>query len=215
MSLATSRTMLLRHSRLIVRRPTVRHSSATSQAAEAATQGASKVSSTASSASSKASQGLSRVASSAGPAISGAARGLTTALGRIGGRTGRLIAFVESMIPPTIYYGKVGIELSKLVFQGQKMTPPPFATFQNYFQPLVNAARNPMNAFSHYSPNPHAMTPQHLLSQIRNVDRKTMVTSGVVVAELLGFFTVGEMIGRFKLVGYRGDVGEPHAGSTE
>lgn len=27
-------------------------------------------------------------------------------------------------IPPTIYYAKVGLELSKLVFQGQKMAPP-------------------------------------------------------------------------------------------
>lgn len=27
-------------------------------------------------------------------------------------------------IPPTIYYARVGLELSKLVFQGQKMAPP-------------------------------------------------------------------------------------------
>lgn len=33
-----------------------------------------------------------------------------------------------------------------------------------------------------------------------------MVSAGVVGAEVLGFFTVGEMVGRFKLVGYRGDV---------
>jgi F-type H+-transporting ATPase subunit g len=33
---------------------------------------------------------------------------------------------------------------------------------------------------------------------------------GVIVAELLGFFTVGEMIGKMKLVGYRGDTGAHH-----
>ena len=33
-----------------------------------------------------------------------------------------------------------------------------------------------------------------------------MVSVGVIGAEVLGFFTVGEMIGRFKLVGYRGDM---------
>lgn len=32
-----------------------------------------------------------------------------------------------------------------------------------------------------------------------------MATVGVVGAEVLGFFTVGEMIGRMKLVGYKGD----------
>lgn len=29
-----------------------------------------------------------------------------------------------AMIPPTVYYSKVGIELAKLVFRGQNMTPP-------------------------------------------------------------------------------------------
>lgn len=45
----------------------------------------------------KAAQGLSRVTSAAGPAIVGAAKGVSGALGRVGGRTGRLIAFVERM----------------------------------------------------------------------------------------------------------------------
>ncbi len=30
----------------------------------------------------------------------------------------------SGQIPPTVYYTKVGLELSKLVFQGQKMSPP-------------------------------------------------------------------------------------------
>lgn len=37
-----------------------------------------------------------------------------------------------------------------------------------------------------------------------------MATVGVIAAELLGFFTIGEMIGRFKLVGYRGETGAHH-----
>ena len=43
----------------------------------------------------KASQGLSRVTSAAGPAIAGAAKGLGGALSKVGGRTGKLIAFVQ------------------------------------------------------------------------------------------------------------------------
>ena len=27
-------------------------------------------------------------------------------------------------IPPTVYYARVGLELGRLVFQGQKMAPP-------------------------------------------------------------------------------------------
>lgn len=29
-----------------------------------------------------------------------------------------------AMIPPTVYYSKVGLELAKLVFRGQNMSPP-------------------------------------------------------------------------------------------
>ena len=36
------------------------------------------------------------------------------------------------------------------------------------------------------------------------------MTGGVVLAELLGFFTVGEIIGRVKIVGYHGDVHHEH-----
>lgn len=48
----------------------------------------------------RAQEGLSRVTSAAGPALAGAAKGLTKSLGKLGGRTGRFIAFVESTLPP-------------------------------------------------------------------------------------------------------------------
>lgn len=47
---------------------------------------------------SKAAQGLSRVTSAAGPALAGAAnaaKGAASALGKVGGRTGRFVGFVE------------------------------------------------------------------------------------------------------------------------
>lgn len=49
-----------------------------------------------------------------------------------------------------------------------------------------------------------------MLSQIRNMNRVQVASSAVILAEVLGFFTVGEMIGRFKLVGYRGEKEEHH-----
>ena len=79
-----------------VRSPaTRRFESTASKATEAAKDTASKAGDTAAEYKSKASEGLSRVSSAAGPAISGAAKGLGNALGKIGGRTGRVIAFVE------------------------------------------------------------------------------------------------------------------------
>ncbi|KAH6681302.1 putative sorbitol dehydrogenase [Halenospora varia] len=200
MSLNISRAVL-RQSTKLPGRTARRFESTTSKATEAAKDTASKASQTAAEYKSKASEGLSRVTSSAGPAISGAAKGLGNALGKIGGRTGRLIAFIERQIPPTVYYARVGLELSKLVFQGQKMSPPPVSTFQSYYQRILQSLRTPGPTISQAS---------NSIQQLRNVDSTKLVAGGVVVAELLGFFTVGEMIGRMKLVGYRGDTGAHH-----
>ena len=50
-------------------------------------------------------------------------------------------------------------------------------------------------------------TPESILNTIRNVNSQQLVTVGVVGAEILGFFTVGTMLGRLKIVGYHG---QPH-----
>ena len=41
-------------------------------------------------------------------------------------------------------------------------------------------------------------------------NREALKSGGIIAAEVLGFFTVGEMIGRRKLVGFRGKI--EHAG---
>ncbi|GFN14450.1 F1F0 ATP synthase subunit g [Aspergillus tubingensis] len=188
---ATASRAVLRQSQFLTRRSAVRYASSTSEAA-------SKAGETASSAASKASEGLSRVSSTTGPAISNAAQGLGSALRKVGGRTGKVIAFVDSMIPPTVYYSKVGIELAKLVFRGQNMTPPNMATFQAYFQPLTNAFRNPA-AFKNSS-----FAPSNIISRVRTANKKEIALAGVTAAEIVGFFTVGEIIGRMNIVGYKG-----------
>ncbi|KAL1963910.1 hypothetical protein VTN77DRAFT_7716 [Rasamsonia byssochlamydoides] len=187
----TASRAVLRQSQFLFRRTAIRHNSTTSQAASRAKE-------TASSVASKASEGLSRVTSTAGPAIASAAQNVGNALRKVGGRTGRVIAFIDSLIPPTIYYTRVGIELAKLVVRGQNMAPPSLATFQAYFQPLINALRNPSTLKN------LNISPQAILGRVRSMDKKELAFVGVTAAEVLGFFTVGEMIGRRKIVGYRG-----------
>jgi F-type H+-transporting ATPase subunit g len=67
---------------------------------------------------SKAAEGLSRVTSAAGPAIAGAARGVTGALGRVGGRTGRAIGFIESMFWTQHHRGVLVLPLSSKLALG-------------------------------------------------------------------------------------------------
>ncbi|KAK8150839.1 ATP synthase subunit G atp20 [Beauveria asiatica] len=171
--------------------------------------------STAGNAASKAQQGLSKVTSAAGPAIAGAARGVGNALGKIGGRTGRLINFIQAQTPFVTYYGKVGLELTKLVFQGQKMSPPKMGlVVRNQLEyPHANRARHSsMATFQTTYQNlwtrlqSRSISPQSIIQQVRGLGTPQLVAGGVVLAECLGFFTVGEIIGRFKLVGYHGEV---------
>lgn len=148
----------------------------------------------------KAQEGLSRVTSAAGPAIAGAARGVTNALGRVGGPVGRAVGFVERQTPQVIYYSKVGLELGKLVAQGQKINVPSASTFQGFYQNLWQSIQN----------RTIVRSSQNFIQQIRGLSTAQLATGGVILAECLGFFTVGEMIGRFKLVGYHGEVGSHH-----
>lgn len=121
---------------------------AASKTASTAKDATAKATSAAAEYAGKAQEGLSRVTSSAGPAIVNAAKGAAGALSKVGGRTGRLIAFVERMllsissicqvsmplgantfsktgqVPYVLYYSRVGLELGKIVFRGRHMTPP-------------------------------------------------------------------------------------------
>lgn len=95
--------LVTRRSGLTLGRRMVRfESSTTAKAAETAKQTAAKAQAAASEYTAKASQGLSRVTAAAGPALANAAKGAAGALGRVGGRTGKFVGFVERMEPSII-----------------------------------------------------------------------------------------------------------------
>ncbi|KAJ4137532.1 uncharacterized protein FIESC28_03374 [Fusarium coffeatum] len=171
-----------------------------STTAQKAADNAKKAAESAKQAASRAQEGLSRVTSTAGPAIAGYAKGMASTLGKVGGRTGKVIGFIERQVPFVVYYSKVGLEIGKFVFQNQKMSPPNMATFQTTYQNLIKSIQN----------RTIIQSSQNLVQQVKNIGPAQLAAGGVVAAEVLGFFTVGEIIGRFKLVGYRGEVSSHH-----
>lgn len=84
------------------------------------------------------------------------------------------------------------------------------AQFQSYFQPVANVVRNPRSLSAGAASVSNTINLETILRSIRNVNRQQLTTVGLISAEVLGFFTVGEMIGRFKLVGYHGDAHHEH-----
>ena len=128
--------LALRQSRWMLQRR------AASTTTEAVSSGAAKAKDSASEVAGKAQQGLSRVSSSAGSTVNKLVSSATSTVTSIGGRTGQVITFAQSkfplnkilagkplisiagLVPPTIYYARVGGELMKLVFKGRNMNPP-------------------------------------------------------------------------------------------
>lgn len=82
-------------------------------------------------------------------------------------------------------------------------------TIQSYLQPVLNAAKSPATLINRVASEANSAAqkvsqePANILAQVRNLSSAQWLSAGVVAAEVIGFFSVGEIIGRFKLVGYR------------
>jgi F-type H+-transporting ATPase subunit g len=88
------------------------------------------------------------------------------------------------------------------------------ATISKYFQPVTNALKNPSGLFNAgvRTAESSAAQPVNILNRVRGFSQQEWVAAGIIAAEVLGFFSVGEIIGRFKLVGYRARDHSEHAG---
>ncbi|KAI5962239.1 ATP20 [Candida pseudojiufengensis] len=91
----------------------------------------------------------------------------------------------------TIYWTKVGAELTKTVYQKEGFAPPSIKQFETTYQNLFKFLKSPkeqekfINEYKNYRP-----------------DTKSLVQFGVYGIHLAGFFAVGEIIGRRKFFGY-------------
>ncbi|CAL9728136.1 ATP synthase subunit g, mitochondrial [Monosporozyma unispora] len=90
-----------------------------------------------------------------------------------------------------LYYGKVGKELTLQVYSKEKWMPPNLQTFQKIYCELYKDALRYVNK------------PCDLVSKYNKLTKDDMVKYGAIGIQLVGFYSVGEMIGRRKLVGYR------------
>lgn len=70
---------------------------------------------------------------------------------------------------------------------------------------MTKALRNPATLFAQAGrvAESSSAQPQNVLQRVRGLSQTQWLSAGIIAAEVIGFFSVGEMIGRFKLVGYR------------
>lgn len=82
----------------------------------------------------------------------------------------------------------------------------PVSAFKSYYSYMFNSLRQPQALIS----SAKAIDAPGVCTKLRGISAKQWATYGVVTAEVLGFFTVGEIIGKRKLVGYHGKAAAAH-----
>lgn len=112
-------------------------------------------------------------------------------LGRIQALTTSLITKTSALATKTVYYGKVGAELSKQVYLKEGLQPPSVTDFKKVYLNLYSKTLQ------------YVVKPKEVLSVFKNIQKNDALKYGAYGIQLLGFYSVGEVIGRRKVVGYR------------
>ncbi|KZZ86997.1 ATPase, F0 complex, subunit G, mitochondrial [Ascosphaera apis ARSEF 7405] len=154
-------------------------------------------------ASGKAQDGINQAIAKAGPVFQNA----VASLRRLGGPAAKAVSAVEKAIPPTVRVSKTAFEVSKIIVKERGFAPPSLATFKTYYQPVIKSLQAPTATIKCiYDTTFTLSTYCNAVGKARALSKAQWAGASIVALEVLGFFSVGEMIGRRKIVGYRGDV---------
>lgn len=103
----------------------------------------------------------------------------------------KLTARATNLLSSTVYYGKVGAELSKQVYKTEKLQPPTLNEFKTVYTKIFNKSLY------------YVERPKDVINCASKITKDDVLKYGIFGIQLLGFYSVGEVIGRRKLVGYR------------
>lgn len=101
-----------------------------------------------------------------------------------------LVEKVTNTVNKTIYWSKVTGELAKQVYLKEKLTPPSIADFQTVYQNLYKQALE------------LTTKPQQVLAFAKGLNKNSLLNYGAIFIQIVGLFSLGEVIGRRQIVGY-------------
>lgn len=111
---------------------------------------------------------------------------------------GKIQSFAASMLSKssvlaskTLFYGKVGAELSKQVYLKERLQPPSLSDFKRAYLGI------------YYKSLYYATKPNEFISLVKSLKKDDAIKYSAYLVQILGFYSVGEVIGRRKLVGYK------------
>ncbi|SCU89363.1 LAFA_0E17502g1_1 [Lachancea sp. 'fantastica'] len=111
-------------------------------------------------------------------------------LARIQNAANGVVSKAQAYATKSIYYSKVVGELSKQVYLKEKLQPPSVGEFQSVYTSLYKQAVS------------MALKPKQSLSLFKNVQKDDLIKYGAYGVQLAGLYSLGEVIGRRKVVGY-------------
>ncbi|EDK45341.1 ATP synthase subunit G atp20 [Lodderomyces elongisporus] len=116
---------------------------------------------------------------------------MSAIVSKAAGLANSLISKSNELVTKSIYWSKVGLELSKNVIQKEGMGIPTGKQFESVYQCAVKLIKSPQEQ-------------QKLIEQAKKFrpDTKQAVQYGVYGVQIVGFFSLGEIIGRRSLFGY-------------
>ncbi|SCW04373.1 LAFE_0H12090g1_1 [Lachancea fermentati] len=90
----------------------------------------------------------------------------------------------------SVYYSKVAAEVSKQVYLKEGLQPPSVADFQSVYTQLYKQTLGLV------------LKPKDSLAVFKNVQKNDILRYGSYGIQLAGLYSLGEIIGRRKVVGY-------------
>lgn len=98
------------------------------------------------------------------------------------------------MSEKSIYYSKVALEVSKIVYTKEGLAPPTIAEFTKVYECAVKQANS-------FAKDPKAFV-DVITKQAQGSSKDDILRYICYFIQVVGFFSLGEIIGRRNIVGY-------------
>ena len=103
----------------------------------------------------------------------------------------RLVVRGNQLATKSIYYGKVTAEVSKQIYAKEGLKPPIVNEFKSTYCKLYKQGLQYFNK------------PSEIMICAKNIKKPDALKYGSYLVQFLGFYSVGEIIGRRKFIGYK------------
>lgn len=109
-----------------------------------------------------------------------------------------IILLTPGIVNHAVYWAKVTGELGKQIYLKEGFAPPTVSQFQSVYQTVFNSVKS------------YAFKPQKVIDCAEAITKNDVLKYSAYGIQILGLFTLGEVVGRRNLIGYKVPSAEKH-----